>query len=113
MVKLDVYVSVSGVPAGMDALVAAVRAELADVAAGGASAVEFDGAMAAMDEEYQLFGNGQVAWEIVSMVDDPAYVDVYLERYDELLTVTADELAAFAARALPQGQYIQVVQTPR
>lgn len=106
-------VQVSGDPDEMDALRAAVHDDLVDIATNGPTQEEFDAAVAAMEQEYQYTDNGTLAWELVLDEHHPGEIDDYMGRYASLQDVTFDDLAAFAARALPVGDYIEIVVLPR
>jgi len=106
-------VSVSGDPAGLDELRQIVLDDMVDIATNGPTAAEFDAAIAALEQDYQLFDNAMVAYSLMLMHNDRDYLDVYLGKYSELLALSRSNLATFAKRVLPLDQRIEIVQRPR
>lgn len=109
---VETFVSVSGDPAGLDDLAATVHDDLVDLATNGPTADEFDAAMAALLQEYNYVDNSQLSNVLLLGETDPTALDTFLAEYDELSEITLAELAAFARRVLPVGDYIQVIQRP-
>ena len=110
---VETYVSVSGAPDGVDELAATVHGDLADLALDGPSDAEYDAALAAMQQQYSYLNNNQLASALLSARVDEGDLDVLLGEYDQLATITKNDLRAYASRVLPSDHYIQVIQRPR
>lgn len=110
---VETYVSVSGDPAGLDDLAAAVHDDLVDLATNGPTAEEFDAALAALLQQYNYVDNAQLSTVLLAGETDDTALDTFLAEYDQLSEISRADLATLARRVLPVGDYIQVIQRPR
>lgn len=110
---VETYVFVSGAPADMERLADVLRADLRELTTTGPSDEEMAAALAAVQEDYRLFSNEQLADLLVTAIPDEEKLALYEGRDAAAGEISADELAAFAARVLPRDQFVQVVQLPR
>ena len=111
---IETYISVSGSPDRVDEIADLVIAELADLAATGPTAHEFDNAYAQVAESYGFVNNGEF---ISVLLNDELYetndLNDYLDRYAALETVTAKAVQEFITARIPADRNIQVTVLPR
>jgi zinc protease len=108
----DVFIEVTGDPTGLQELSTVLDADLVDLATNGPTGEEFETAFAAFEQDYQYLDNWSIATALADEEYKPGRVDGYRNRYDELVGVTAADLAEFTARVLPPGRYIEVLSLP-
>ncbi len=111
---MSIYVSVTGSPDRMQQVVDLVTGELADLAANGPKADEFDLAFAQVDEAYQFVNNGEFVEELIN---DALYADHDIASYVfgdlGLSDVSAGSVQSFVAAHAPIDQFIVVTGLPR
>ena len=108
------YVYASGSPERVTAIGETIRAELADLGAGGLTDAEFATAKAPIDEAYQFVDNGEFLREALRAAWDSDYdLTDYVYKYDALGDVSRADVEAFIAEHMPATAYAEAVVTPR
>jgi zinc protease len=106
-------IEVSGAPDRIEAVGGLVIAELADLAASGPTADEFDEASAQIAEAYRFVNNGTVIETLLAGALDPEGNAVdFIEKFDALPGVDAADVQAFIATHLSLDQFIQIAVEP-
>lgn len=106
-------IEVSGAPDRIEAVGDLVIAELADLAAMGPSAEEFEEAYAQIAESYRFVDNGTVVdTMLTAALDDGGGTVDFIETFQALPGVDALDVQAFIAAHLPTDHYIQVAVEP-
>jgi predicted Zn-dependent peptidase len=110
---VDVSIRVDGDPENLDAVVAAVLADLTDLTTNGPAAEEFASAQEQVLRNYELLNNSQLAEAVLFSAYYPE--ELLLEiitRYERAGAVTRGEIREAARRAITLGSYIQVELVP-
>ena len=111
---IETYVTVTGAPDRIDAVGRLVVGELAELAAAGPTAREFDLAFAQVSEEYQYVDNQTFVDELITEAIWPGRtLQEYLDEYAALAGVDAATVQRFVADHVRADQHIEVVVVPR
>jgi zinc protease len=116
MPDAQTLISVSTGPDLVDAVTAAVLAELDSLRRDGPGDSEMAAAAETVFQELQLFNNPQIVDEVLSVLVDPEgnpSLDAFLHADDLVATIDRDDVAAYVSAWAPAQQYIQVVTVPR
>lgn len=105
---VETFVDVTGSPEGIEQLSDVVRADIADLAANGPTDADLEEASAELAQNYDLFNNGDLSSVLLDAATDGDAIGEYLSRQSILRDLRRDDVAAFAARALPVGQLIEI-----
>jgi zinc protease len=97
---VEIYVSVSGDPEGLDELSAVVQRLLDDIGSGGISEAEFDDALAELKRQYDLFDNESLATVLAASVADDKVYSAFIDARDTLSEATLAALRTFAERVV-------------
>ena len=114
--QTEFYISVSTAPDLVTDVSEAVLGQLADLREDGPTEREFDNAVATVGEELNFFNNGQINDEVLDALVDPEGspdFDDFLDEFEELPTITADDVSAALVEWAPADQYIEVRVLPR
>jgi zinc protease len=108
----ETYIEVTGDPAGLPELSVVLNDDLTDLATNGPSDSEFQTALSTFGEEYQYFNNNTLAFTLAYNHWRPTELDEFIMRTELLDSVTREGFAEFVARALPSGQFIEILNLP-
>ena len=114
--NVETYISVSAAPDRVDAVSAAVRAQLDDLRAGGPTTEEHSAATEKVGRDLSLFTNPSINAEVLAVLVDPAGNSDFAEYLGEAAlveTISPDEIRAYMAEWLTVDQYIEVRVLPR
>jgi zinc protease len=112
-VLIEVYINVSGDPDRIGELSEVISTNLEDLATNGPTDAEFAAAVAAFELEYQQIENWLLSYALVDNELLPGTLDDFYRRPEVLASITSADLAGFAARALPAGQFVEVRSLPQ
>jgi len=108
----ETYIEVTGDPSGLADLSVVLNDDLVDLAANGPTDTEYETALSTFRDEYQYFDNTTLAFLLANNHWRPTELDDFVARADILDGVSPTDFAEFVARALPSGQFIEILNLP-
>jgi zinc protease len=109
---VETYINVTGDPDQIDELTRVLNAELVDLGTNGPTANEFDDALAAVEQSYDLFDNDTLAQLLIDAIIDDNALSVFIDRRDTLAELDLGDVRSALSRLLPVDHYIQLRQLP-
>lgn len=112
----ETYISVSAAPDRVDAVSAAVHAQLDDLRSDGPTAAEYSAATEKVARDLSLFTNPSINAEVLGALVDPAGNPDFAEYLEEdalVDTFSPDEVRGYMTAWLTADEYIEVRVLPR
>lgn len=109
---VETVVQITGDPDQLDVLAAVVQDDLAALRDAGPTDAEFDDALAAAEQEYDLFDNDTIADLLARTPAHPQVLEAFIERRSVLADVEPSALRGFIALVLPANRYFDLRLLP-
>lgn len=109
---VETVVQITGDPDQLDVLAAVVQEDLAALRDAGPTDAEFDDALAAAEQEYDLFDNDTIADLLARTPAHPQVLEAFIERRSVLADVEPSALRGFIALVLPANRYFDLRLLP-
>ncbi len=113
---VETFVSITTSPEVVDEVSAAMHEQIADLATNGVGETEYQSAVSVVQNELDLYYNGQINDEVLAHLVDPVgnanFMD-FENQYRWPSTISRADLSAAASRWLPVGNYIEIRTVPR